>query len=43
MDEMTNISGPDLRAEALVAHFERAGYGRAAPPLLQPAEPFLDL
>jgi len=43
MDEMTDISGPDLRAEALVAHFERAGYVRAAPPLLQPAEPFLDL
>jgi len=43
MDEMTNISWPDLRAEALVAHFERAGYARAAPPLLQPAEPFLDL
>src|SRR5262245_63448913 len=43
MDDMTTISGPDLRAEALVAHFERAGYRRAAPPLLQPAEPFLDL
>jgi ATP phosphoribosyltransferase regulatory subunit len=33
----------DARAEALVAHFERAGYVRAAPALLQPAEPFLDL
>src|SRR5215470_2042688 len=43
MDEMTNLSGPDLRAEALVAHFARAGYLRAAPPLVQPAEPFLDL
>ena len=44
MDEMTtNLAGPDLRAEALVAHFERAGYRRAAPALLQPAEPFLDL
>lgn len=42
MDEMTR-SGTDLRADALVSHFERAGYGRAAPVLLQPAEPFLDL
>jgi ATP phosphoribosyltransferase regulatory subunit len=31
------------RAEALVAHFERAGYARATPAILQPAEPFLDL
>src|SRR5205085_10792514 len=29
--------------DALVMHFERAGYRRAAPALLQPAEPFLDL
>jgi ATP phosphoribosyltransferase regulatory subunit len=36
-------AAPDARAEALVAHFERAGYLRAAPALLQPAEPFLDL
>jgi ATP phosphoribosyltransferase regulatory subunit len=34
---------PDARAEALVASYERAGYRRAAPALLQPAEPFLDL
>jgi ATP phosphoribosyltransferase regulatory subunit len=34
---------PDARAEALVASYERAGYGRAAPAMLQPAEPFLDL
>src|SRR5947209_6399406 len=34
---------PDARAQALVAAFERAGYARVAPPLLQPAEPFLDL
>ena len=39
----TSLGGPDLRAEALVAQFERAGYVRAAPPLLQPADPFLDL
>ena len=33
----------DTRAEALVASFERAGYTRLAPAVLQPAEPFLDL
>jgi ATP phosphoribosyltransferase regulatory subunit len=33
----------DARAEALAASYERAGYRRVAPPLLQPAEPFLDL
>ncbi|MGA9194286.1 MAG: ATP phosphoribosyltransferase regulatory subunit, partial [Pseudolabrys sp.] len=33
----------DTRAEALVASYERAGYVRVAPALLQPAEPFLDL
>src|SRR5437016_13005950 len=33
----------DKRAEALVASFERAGYTRVAPAILQPAEPFLDL
>jgi ATP phosphoribosyltransferase regulatory subunit len=31
------------RAEALVASYERAGYARVAPAILQPAEPFLDL
>ena len=35
--------GPDPRAEALVASYERAGYARVAPAILQPAEPFLDL
>jgi ATP phosphoribosyltransferase regulatory subunit len=34
---------PDSRAEALVGAYERAGYRRLAPPILQPAEPFLDL
>ena len=34
---------PDARAEALVASYERAGYVRAVPAMLQPAEPFLDL
>jgi ATP phosphoribosyltransferase regulatory subunit len=33
----------NTRAEALVASYERAGYARVAPAMLQPAEPFLDL
>jgi ATP phosphoribosyltransferase regulatory subunit len=36
-------NGPNARAEALVASYEDAGYTRIAPPILQPAEPFLDL
>jgi ATP phosphoribosyltransferase regulatory subunit len=39
----TQRQGPDARAETLVASYERAGYARVAPALLQPAEPFLDL
>src|ERR1700752_4226012 len=39
----TTTSQPDQRAEALVAAYERAGYTRVAPAMLQPAEPFLDL
>lgn len=39
----TNVKGPDARAEALVASYERAGYARVTPAILQPAEPFLDL
>jgi ATP phosphoribosyltransferase regulatory subunit len=34
---------PDPRAQALVGSYVRAGYARLDPPLLQPAEPFLDL
>lgn len=34
---------PDMRAQALVASYERAGYARLHPAILQPAEPFLDL
>jgi ATP phosphoribosyltransferase regulatory subunit len=34
---------PDARAEALVGAYERAGYRRVHPAILQPAEPFLDL
>src|SRR5262252_7196664 len=36
-------AAPDARAQALLASFERAGYERVAPAILQPAEPFLDL
>jgi ATP phosphoribosyltransferase regulatory subunit len=35
--------GPDARVQALLASYERAGYGRVTPAILQPAEPFLDL
>jgi ATP phosphoribosyltransferase regulatory subunit len=34
---------PDQRADALLSSYERAGYARINPPILQPAEPFLDL
>jgi ATP phosphoribosyltransferase regulatory subunit len=33
----------DPRAETLVSAYERAGYARMTPAILQPAEPFLDL
>jgi ATP phosphoribosyltransferase regulatory subunit len=33
----------DARAEALVSAYERSGYRRAQPAILQPADPFLDL
>jgi ATP phosphoribosyltransferase regulatory subunit len=33
----------DARAQALAAAYQRAGYTRAEPAVLQPAEPFLDL
>jgi ATP phosphoribosyltransferase regulatory subunit len=36
-------NGPDPRAQALVASYARAGYGQIEPPVVQPAEPFLDL
>jgi len=38
-----NDIGTDPRADALVSAYERAGYGRVTPAILQPAEPFLDL
>src|SRR5579862_5367148 len=36
-------TAPDLRAQKLVASYARAGYVQIEPPVLQPAEPFLDL
>jgi ATP phosphoribosyltransferase regulatory subunit len=36
-------NGFDPRAQALVGSYARAGYEQIAPPVLQPAEPFLDL
>jgi ATP phosphoribosyltransferase regulatory subunit len=39
----TTTNGPDPRAQALVASYVRAGYTQLEPPVLQPAEPFLDL
>jgi len=39
----TDRSAPDPRAETLVASYERTGYRRVVPPILQPADPFLDL
>jgi ATP phosphoribosyltransferase regulatory subunit len=45
MNEAITIAAcaPDARAEALVASYERVGYRRVTPAILQPAEPFLDL
>ena len=39
----TKAIAADARAETLVASYERAGYARVTPAILQPAEPFLDL
>src|SRR3984885_14532409 len=36
-------TGPDPRAQALVGSYMRAGYAQIEPPIIQPAEPFLDL
>jgi ATP phosphoribosyltransferase regulatory subunit len=45
MNTVPNIptNGPDLRAQKLVASYMRAGYAQIDPPILVPAEPFLDL
>ena len=37
------VTVPDPRAPKLVASYVRAGYAQIEPPILQPAEPFLDL
>jgi ATP phosphoribosyltransferase regulatory subunit len=37
------LNGTDQRAQQLVAAYRRAGYTPIDPPVLQPAEPFLDL
>ena len=39
----THAANADASADALIASFERSGYARVAPAILQPAEPFLDL
>jgi len=39
----TQQTGSDGSAQALLASYVRAGYARIDPPVLQPAEPFLDL
>jgi ATP phosphoribosyltransferase regulatory subunit len=38
-----SATGSAARAEALLLSFAQAGYARAEPSILQPAEPFLDL
>jgi ATP phosphoribosyltransferase regulatory subunit len=42
-ERTTTETGPNGRAAALLLRFEEAGYTRAEPAILQPAEPFLDL
>ncbi|MGA2818992.1 MAG: ATP phosphoribosyltransferase regulatory subunit, partial [Xanthobacteraceae bacterium] len=37
------MNDPDQRAQQLVASYVRAGYTPIEPPVVQPAEPFLDL
>ncbi|MGH6777940.1 MAG: ATP phosphoribosyltransferase regulatory subunit, partial [Bradyrhizobium sp.] len=43
MTGTASSTGPAAWADALLASFARAGYERAEPAILQPAEPFLDL
>src|SRR5271154_872385 len=38
-----HANSSDQRAHTLVSSYVRAGYAQIEPPLLQPAEPFLDL
>jgi ATP phosphoribosyltransferase regulatory subunit len=41
--QMPGRAGTPDRAETLVTTYEQLGYARVAPPILQPAEPILDL
>jgi ATP phosphoribosyltransferase regulatory subunit len=43
MVEPCTTATADARAASLIASYERAGYTRVSPAILQPAEPFLDL
>ena len=43
MSKTTTATGSATAADALLQTFARAGYTHARPPVLQPAEPFLDL
>jgi len=43
MSKTTTAPGSPTAADALLQTFARAGYTHARPPVLQPAEPFLDL
>ena len=43
MSERTAKSRKPDRAETLVSTYEQLGYARVSPPMLQPAEPILDL
>ncbi|MBV9530394.1 MAG: ATP phosphoribosyltransferase regulatory subunit [Bradyrhizobium sp.] len=43
MSEAAAFTGAAKRADTLLASFAEAGYERAEPAILQPAEPFLDL
>ena len=38
-----NVAASASWADALLSSFAQAGYAKAEPPILQPAEPFLDL
>jgi ATP phosphoribosyltransferase regulatory subunit len=44
MTDMSSMpTNPDLRAQKLISSYVRAGYTLTDPPVVQPAEPFLDL
>jgi ATP phosphoribosyltransferase regulatory subunit len=44
MTDMSSMpTNPDLRAQKLISSYVRSGYTLTDPPVVQPAEPFLDL